>query len=157
MRYCYILSRILLKPVLSIILLILALYLTFSSSSTPSKIGDYASKLAESTNRQISVKFLPVPNHHQTPKIKNPKMKKRNTASFLLLFSFEHHCWPDLERRDTPDRSRDFKIKRKDTGYILFFTPTLNSGGVSSKKSVKTAVPDDGNPPGAFVLTKLVE
>ena len=25
------------------------------------------------------------------------------------------------------------------------------------KKSVKTAVPDDGNPPGALVLTKLVE
>ena len=25
------------------------------------------------------------------------------------------------------------------------------------KKSAKTAVPDDGNPPGALVLTKLVE
>ena len=26
-----------------------------------------------------------------------------------------------------------------------------------SKKTVKTAVPEDGNPPGALVLTKLVE
>ena len=29
--------------------------------------------------------------------------------------------------------------------------------GVIFRKKVKTAVPDDGNPPGALVLTKLVE
>ena len=37
-------------------------------------------------------------------------------------------------------------------GYYLFFF-----GGDFSKKSIKTAVLEDGHPPGALVLTKLIE
>ena len=39
----------------------------------------------------------------------------------------------------------------------MLLSNTLFFVGVFFKKSVKTAVPEDGNPPGALVLTKLVE
>ena len=54
----------------------------------------------------------------------------------------------DNRKRNPATRSQGTKLNCGPSSFFLkcFF-----------KKSVKTAVPEDGNPPRAFVLTKLLE
>ena len=75
-----------------------------------------------------------------------------------------------IKSRFQPDSSRNFRLQQDSsriptgfrTGFEKMTVRVLCWGnlffvGCFFEKSVKTAVPEDGNPPGALVLTKLVE